>query len=271
VLGQVNFQFNVQVHEEAFMTIISVFARKGGVGKTTTAANLAAALAMEGGKVLAVDADSQGHLALALGAERVPLFSEWAAGGDLLSLDVSGPWLETKTVCAGFGSIALVAGGNESLALDLNAAAVQTLAYRLRAHATALGADWVVIDSPAIGPLQDFAAAASDLAILPAPCHFLGASGAVDARALVQKISTHTRVMALPTMFERREKDARHWLYVLGLHFPDLLPAVPHRVAVAESLAVGLPVVLFKPNNPAAVAYMDTAAHLRAALAVEIA
>ena len=59
------------------MKIVSVFSRKGGVGKTTTAANLATALAMDGGRVLALDADSQGHLALALGVERVPLFCEW--------------------------------------------------------------------------------------------------------------------------------------------------------------------------------------------------
>ena len=253
------------------MKIVSVFSRKGGVGKTTTAANLAAALGMNGGRVLAVDADSQGHLALALGVERVPLFSEWATGGDLLSLDVSGPWAAAEAVGEGFGAVALVAGGNESLGLELDAAAVRHLASRLRADAAELGAEWVVIDSPAVGPLQDFAVAASDYAILPAPCHFLGASGAVDARALVQKISADVRVLALPTMYERREKDARHWLNVLGLHFSDLLPAVPHRVAVAESLAVGLPVVLFKPGNPAAVAYMAAADGLRAACMLEVA
>ena len=254
------------------MKIVSVFSRKGGVGKTTTAANLAAALATNGGRVLAVDADSQGHLALALGVERVPLFSEWATGGDLLSLDVSGPWAATGAIISeGFGEVALVAGGNESLGLELDAAAVRHLASRLRADASRLGAEWVIIDSPAVGPLQDFAVAASDYAILPAPCHFLGASGAVDARALVQKISADVRVLALPTMYERREKDARHWLNVLGLQFSDLLPAVPHRVAVAESLAVGLPVVLFKPGNPAAVAYMAAADGLRAACMLEVA
>ena len=133
------------------MKIVSVFSRKGGVGKTTTAANLATALAMDGGRVLALDADSQGHLALALGVERVPLFSEWAVGGDLLSLDVSGPWAAAGAVGAGFGSVALVAGGNESLGLDLDAAAVRALASRLRSDAAAIGAEWVVIDSPAVG------------------------------------------------------------------------------------------------------------------------
>ena len=66
-------------------------------------------------------------------------------------------------------------------------------------------------------------------------------------------------------------KGPRHWLNVLGPHFCDLLPAVPHRVAVAESLAVGLPVVLFKPGNPAAVAYMAAADGLRAACLLEVA
>ena len=123
--------FNLQIFKGCnYENRIGVLA-KGGVGKTTTAANLAPALAMNGGRVLALDADSQGHLALALGVERVPLFSEWAIGGDLLSLDVSGPWAAAGAVGAGFGSVALVAGGNESLGLELDAAAVRHLACRL--------------------------------------------------------------------------------------------------------------------------------------------
>lgn len=257
------------------MKIVSVFSRKGGVAKTTTAANLAVALAAAGDRVLAVDADSQGHLAIALGVDRLPLFSAWAAGGDLLSIDVvmdqptlPASWTDPASVAV---HVALVAGDNESLRLDLDRDEVAELAARLRRDAAALGADWVIIDSPAVGPLQDFAVLASDIVILPAPCHFLGASGALDARALVQALKPSARVLGLPTMYDRRLRDGRHWLQTLGLHFSELLPAIPHRVAVAESLAIGLPVVLNKPADSAGQAYLAAADGLRAACLLEVA
>lgn len=244
------------------MTIVSVIGRKGGIAKTTTAANLAAALAMAGANVLAVDADSQGHLAVALGLERLPLFSRWAGGGPLLSQ------LCAALPAAATGCLALVSGGNESLGLSLDAAGVQALAARLREDAAALAADWVVIDSPASGPLQDFALLAADLIIIPAPCHFLGASGAVDAAALAQRVAPGTYVLALPTMYARRERDSLHWLRALEGHFANLLPAIPHRVAVAESLAVGVPLVAYKPAHDAAVAYRLAAEGVQQAAAL---
>lgn len=257
------------------MKIVSVFSRKGGVAKTTTAANVAAALAAAGDRVLAVDADSQGHLAIALGVDRVPLFSSWAMGGDLLSLDVvmdqptlPASWTDPASVAV---HVALVAGDNESLRIDLTPAEVDDLAGRLRKEAAALGADWVIIDSPAIGCLQDFAVKAADIVILPAPCHFLGASGALDARALVRALNPSAQVLGLPTMYDRRLRDGRHWFQTLGAHFGEMLPAIPMRVAVAESLAIGLPVVLNKPADPAGQAYLAVADGLRAARLLEVA
>lgn len=241
------------------MFVVTVAGRKGGIGKTTTAANLAAALAMMGERVLAVDADSQGHLAPVLGVAGAPLFALWASGAPLVSVAVP------SVAAFGPGCLALVSGDNASLRLGLDAAGAVALAARLQAGAGDLGLDWVILDSPAVGALQDFAIQAADLVVVPAPCHYLGASGAVDTAALVRQIAPAAQVLVLPTLYEKRERDARHWYAQLIAAFPVLLPAIPHRVAVAESLAVGVPLVAYKPKNEAAIAYTSAAESLRAA------
>ncbi len=101
------------------MRVISVVSRKGGVGKTTTAANLAAGLALDGLRVLAVDADSQGHLSVALGVDAPgAMFAAWAMGGSLLSVPVAVPG-------DGRGELAILPGGNDSLLLSLGAPGVR--------------------------------------------------------------------------------------------------------------------------------------------------
>ena len=238
------------------MRVISVVSRKGGVGKTTTAANLAAGLALDGLRVLAVDADSQGHLSVALGVDAPgAMFAAWAMGGALLTVPVAVPG-------GVWGELALLPGGNDSLMLSLDAAGVRDLAARLRADAAAIGAEVVVIDSPAWGGFQEFAIAAADQVVIPAPCHFLGAAGAVDAAALVEQIGG-CQVLALPTFYDRRLNDCRHWLAEINGRFgPAALEAIPHRVAVAESLARGVPVVIGAPRDAAAVAYREAVARL---------
>lgn len=268
------------------MNVISVIGRKGGIANTTTAANLAAALALAGGRVLAIDTDSQGHMSLALGVDRLPLFSSWAAGGDLVSLPVPLPASAQPGGC-----LALVAGDNDSLRVSLDLDRAAGLARRLWADAKALGAEWVIVDTPKFGALQDFAVMAASAVVIPAPTHYLGVMGAADAAALAGELAPDVPVLLVPTMYDRTN-DSKHWYgeidrivaglldsgrYValdsgevgdpMGRPAVGVLPCVSHRVAVAESLAVGAPIVLYRPQNVAALAYTQAAAQLRALLA----
>jgi len=241
-------------------TIVSILARKGGVAKTTTAANLAAGLAARGFHTLAADADAQGHLAVAFGRELGPeaarAFAGYILGRPLddLILPMHG--------CPSAGS--LLPGGEATRLAEAElttSAAVLAVAARFRADVGAGGYDCAVIDSGPRGPLQDWAAAAADIVLVPAPCNYLGASAVFDALRLVRVVAGLTghqpQAWVLPTMYEGHKKDSRFWLNQLRAEVRvRLLDPIPMRVKVAESLAAGVPLVSLAPNHEAAAAYM---------------
>ncbi len=248
--------------------IISVIARKGGVGKTVTASNLAVALAASG-RVLAVDADAQGHLAAVLGVD-LNADSERRFAHMLLDVTSQGSVnraadLALRSMPAG-PRLALIPG--DEITRDAERA-IQTRRALLdavggfRAAVAAAGYDYTVIDSGPRGALQDWAAAVADVVIVVARCDFLGASAAFDALALVGEIGKLTGrdipAWVLPTMYNGRERDSRQWLGELSAQVGGdrMLPYIPLRVAVPGSISAGVPVVKYAPDSEAALAYLQ--------------
>lgn len=139
---------------------VAIFNQKGGVGKTTTAINLSAALAVEGQTTVVVDVDPQLHLTAALGAAGVQ-----AAGGSAVD------WLTGGTVIPRFvkgaRDLYLIPGEGDALS---NAAA--------RINPTRIAADWVIIDAPPgwSAPLADLLDQC-DWIICPLEPDFLGLNG----------------------------------------------------------------------------------------------
>lgn len=236
--------------------VISVAARKGGVGKTTTAANLAAVLADSGARVLAVDADAQGHLALALGVE----YTQYGAGFP--------GWLEGETLACSIipaGGVDLLACDNRALLAEqrIDGAALVALAARFRREVAAY--DYVCIDGAPRGALQDWSLAVADQVIVCASCNFLAAVAVHEALSLLPLAAALgcrpvPPAWVLPTMHDPRTRDSRLWLSRLQGEFGgQVLGAIPWRTAVGDSLAAGVPVVRFAPGSPAALAYVAVA------------
>lgn len=241
-------------------TIISLIARKGGAGKTTSAANLAAGLASHSRHTLAVDADAQGHLGVAFGldvaANAAESFARYVTGQQFDGLTVAmHPFPSTGSLLPG-GEATRQAETELSTRSDIVIAA-----NRFRYDAAAGGWDCAVIDSGPRGPLQDWAVAAADIVIVAAPCNYLGASAVFDALRLVQLVGGMTgrqpQAWVLPTMYESFKRDSRFWLNQLQQEVSGtLLAPIPMRVKVSESLAAGVPLVRLAPTHDAAVAYM---------------
>lgn len=258
------------------MQIITVAARKGGVAKTTTAVNLAVSLARSGASVVLIDADSQGQCADLLGfalADGDPVFADWLAGRvdlqDAALLDFGGPVS---------GRPALVAGDGQTLVAEalLSDDRALSLAGALRDQSARWGVEFVVIDSPPRGPVQDWAILACDLLIVPAAAHRLGAQGALEtadlAGLLGGRYNRQIDVLVLPVMVQAWTKDGRRWLDAIGVEFAGLLAPdpVPLAVVVAESGAAGVPVVEYAPRSRPALAYGALAGVVAARSAVGV-
>lgn len=216
--------------------IITVASNKGGVGKTTTAANLAYALGSQVATLL-VDFDPQGQTSLWFGHDPSPGVSDWLLGYKNLEHVVvparDGGWLfllpgdsRTKQV--------------EKKHRDIEKADFITLVDWLRRLRDDF--EYVVIDTAPSGTLQEVAVAAADEIVVPFKAEAPGIDGAHGTAAMLKKLEHQARVTYLAVDFYRAVVEQRtslaNFRAEIGKENVATVP-VPHRIAVAEAVAMG--------------------------------
>ena len=254
--------------------ILGVVNQKGGVGKTTTAVNLAACLALQGLKILLVDCDPQANASSGVGIQRDDnrrstydvLIGECPAEQVILPTEIDRLWL--------------LPGSNNLTGANIELATVIDRALRLRRALEPVQSsyDLVVLDCPpALDLLTLNVLAAADILLVPMQAEYYALEG------ITELISTLERVRAafnpsltiegvLLTMYDDRTNLAQQVTETLREYFKDRLyrTVIPRNVRLAEAPSYGKPVALYDPRSRGTLAYFELAGEFSARNGIQI-
>ena len=238
--------------------------QKGGVGKTTSTVNVAAALALHGARVLCVDLDPQGNASTALGVEHregTPSVYEVLLGTQTVA-EVTAPAADVPGLACVPATIDLAGAEIELVAMVARETRLQ------RALAPVLDEyDYVFIDCPpSLGLLTVNALVAAHEMFIPIQCEYYALEGLTQLMRNVELIRSHlndrlTISAILLTMYDARTKLADQVAAEVRAHFGDLVldTVIPRTVRISEAPGFGQPVMTYDPSSRGAHAYAAAA------------
>ncbi len=250
--------------------VFSIVNQKGGVGKTTTAVNLSAALAIGGNTVLLIDVDPQCSATSGVGIRQE---RGEASSYEVLLGHIGADEALRKTMLPG---LQLIPASRDLVGAEIELVPLDRRDHRLKEAIAEIRRryDYVVIDCPpSLGLVTLNALTASDSILIPLQCEYYaleGLSALLETVSLVRdRLNPDLEIEGLLlTMFDGRNTLSRQVAEDVRAHFPDKVFAtvVPRNVRLSESPSHGLPAVLYDPTSRGAVAYGELARELASQL-----
>ena len=248
--------------------VFTIANQKGGVGKTTTAVNVAAALALQGLKTLVIDLDPQGNASTALGIEHrpgTPSSYEVLIGDIPLDAALQQSPHSDRLFCVP-ATIDLAGAEIELVSMVAREGRLRNALATLHAH----DFDYVFIDCPpSLGLLTINALVAAPEVLIPIQCEYYALEGVGQLLRNIELVKAHLNprldvTTVILTMYDGRTRLADQVAADVRAHFGDkvLRTVIPRSVKVSEAPGYGMTILNYDPGSRGALSYMDASREL---------